>query len=67
MTILFNSEPLELPNDFMTLTELAAFKQVPDQGTAIALNDKLIKRDLWPITKLQPFDRVTIITAAFGG
>lgn len=67
MTILYNDSPIELPNDFMNLQELADWKNLPKQGTAIALNNKLIKRDLWSVTKLNPMDQVTVITAAFGG
>lgn len=67
MTILYNQEPLDLPNDYMTIDDLAKWKEVPSQGSAIAVNDKLIKRDLWSVTKLNPMDRVTVITAAYGG
>lgn len=67
MNIIFNNENIVLPNDYMTLEELAKWKGIPMQGSAIAVNDKLIKRDKWPVIKLENLDRVTVITAAFGG
>lgn len=67
MTILFNNEPIKLPNDQMTLFDLAKWKNIPQQGAAIAVNDRLIKRALWNVTDLNEFDRITVITAAYGG
>lgn len=67
MTIFYNNEPLKLPSDNFTLEELAELKQIPQQGVAIALNDRLIKREKWSVTNLKDMDNVTVITAAFGG
>ena len=67
MTIFLNNNPLELPNDFMTLEDLVKWKNIPTQGTAIALNEKLIKQQQWSVIKLNNLDQVTVISAAFGG
>ena len=67
MTIFVNNNPLELPNDFMTLEDLVKWKNIPTQGTAIALNEKLIKQQQWSVIKLNNLDQVTVISAAFGG
>ena len=67
MTIIFNNENIQLPNEYMTLEDLAKWKNIPSQGSAIALNDKLVKHDNWSVTVLKDLDRVTVITAAFGG
>lgn len=67
MTIFFNDEPIKLPNDFMTVADLVNWKKISEQGTAIAINDKLIKRDKWNVKELNENDRVTVISAAFGG
>ena len=67
MTILYNDQIFELPNLNMNLAEFAELKNVPHQGAAIAVNDKLIPRDKWKVTMLNPMDRVTVITAAYGG
>lgn len=67
MNIFYNNIPEKLPSNNMTLADLANFKKLPAQGTAIAINDKLVKRDLWKVTPLHDMDRVTVITAAYGG
>ena len=67
MTIFYNDNPIELPNDYMNLEDFAGWKEIPSQGTAIAVNNRLISRDKWPVTKLANLDRITVITAAFGG
>lgn len=67
MTILINDVPSITPDDNMTVEDLVKWKDIPSQGTAIALNNKLIKQDMWSVTKLKDHDQVTVISAAFGG
>lgn len=67
MTIFFNNEPLQLPQATMTLEELSKLKNIPSQGTAIAVNDRLVKREKWSVYQLNPMDNVVVITAAYGG
>lgn len=67
MTIIYNNETLKLPQDNMTISELAKWKKIPSQGAAIALNDTLIKKNSWETTELKDMDKVIVITAAFGG
>lgn len=67
MNIFLNNIPTNLPDEISTIKELIEWKQIPSGGTAVALNDKLIKQDNWNLTKLQDNDQVTIISAAFGG
>ena len=67
MKILLNNIITPLPSDFMTVAEFVAWKDIKPLGTAIAINDKIIKKDLWDSTTFQDLDRVTVITAAFGG
>ena len=67
MTILYNNQNVDLPFEPMSLEQLAEWKEIPKQGAALALNDKLVKRELWPVTYLNPLDKVVVITAAFGG
>ena len=67
MKIIYNNVPVDLPGDLFTLKDLAELKQIPEQGAAIALNDKLIKKDQWSVTPLKDLDQVTVITAAYGG
>ena len=67
MSIIYNNVLTPLPEKSMTIADLALWKKIPQQGTAIAVNDKLIKRDKWQVVFLNEGDRVTVITAAYGG
>ena len=67
MKIILNDEALELPRDGMTVSDLLTWKQIGVQGTAIAIGDKLLKRDKWHETLLTDGMEITLITAAFGG
>jgi len=67
MNIIFNNIQLKLPAEVMTVAELASWKNIKPQGTAIAVNDRIIRKEIWKSTILKPLDRVTVISAAFGG
>lgn len=67
MTVLLNNQPVLLPYDNMTVEEFANWKSIPFAGTAIAINDKLVKKDQWSVLFLKDMDQITVITAAFGG
>lgn len=67
MNIFINDLPVVTPNDNMTVADLVKWKDIPAQGTAIAINDHLIKQDQWPVKQINEFDRITVISAAFGG
>lgn len=67
MNVLLNNIPTVLPNDFMTIEELIKWKKIPSQGTAVAVNDKLIKQESWSHHKLNDLDQITIISASYGG
>ncbi len=67
MNIILNNIPTKLPDDYMSVEDLAEWKGIKKQGTAIAVNDMIVKKDDWELTKLHELDRVTVISAAFGG
>lgn len=67
MKIYLNNEPLELPSENMTVSDLMTWKNISPQGTAIAVGDRLLRKDSWSTTKLADNMEVTVITAAFGG
>lgn len=67
MKIFLNEEALELPNENMTVSDLLTWKQISQQGTAVAIGEKLLKRDHWNETRLAEGMEITLITAAFGG
>lgn len=67
MNIILNNIPTKLLDDYMSVEDLAEWKGIKKQGTAIAVNDMIVKKDDWKLTKLHELDRVTVISAAFGG
>ncbi|MCD8295957.1 MAG: sulfur carrier protein ThiS [Prevotella sp.] len=50
-----------------TLMELASELTLPENGVAMALDNKMIKRDQWTNTPLTNGSEVIIIKAACGG
>lgn len=67
MKIYFNDELITLPSEYMTVENLAEWKNIPQEGSAIAVNNKLIRKQNWSTVKLSDNDIVTVISAAFGG
>lgn len=67
ISIKINNRPFDLPNDYMTLEELITHKGIASGGTAVAINNKIIKHENWPATTFNNGDSVVIISAAFGG
>lgn len=67
MKLFINDHIEEFKKDKLTIKELTELKNIPENGTAVAVNDRLIKRDDWTTTILTDNDSVTLISAAFGG
>lgn len=67
MKAIINDIPTSLPHVNMTVAQLVEWKGIRPQGTAIAVNDKIIGKALWPTTYINDLDRITVISAAFGG
>lgn len=67
MTIELNNKTFELPAECRTIHDLVALKNIPQGGTAISVNDRLVRHADWASTELNDNDRVIIISAAFGG
>lgn len=67
MKIFINNQLVELPAGEMTVAELIAWRNIPSGGTAITLNDRIVRRSDRESTKLSDGDRIVVISAAFGG
>ena len=67
MKIYFNNELIDLPSDYMSLSQFLEWKGLKTSGTAIAVNNKVIRKMAWDSTFLNDEDRITVITAAYGG
>lgn len=67
MKIFINNQLVELPAGEMTVAELIAWRNIPSGGTAITLNDRIVRLSDRESTKLSDGDRIVVISAAFGG
>ncbi len=66
MEITVNDKKMQVA-DNIALAQLLADLKVPEKGTAVAINDKIAKKDTWAERTLMPGDNVLIISAAYGG
>ena len=67
MNITINGTRTDVPDNIDNIEKLINWKHLPEQGTAVAIGFKIIKRDNWGLTSIEPFENITIISAAFGG
>lgn len=66
MKISVNNKETELL-DGNTIAQLAIQLELPAQGVAVAVNNKMIPRKEWETYAIQEGDNLTIIKAACGG
>ncbi len=66
MQIQINGHPYELPAD-ATLDQAVALVSTTGAGVAAALGDEVVPRSQWVLTRLDPGQRVEVLTAAQGG
>ncbi len=66
MIIILNGNETEI-TDNCTVAQLLISKNIPTSGTAVACNDKVVKKSTHETTILSEGDRVEIIRAVAGG
>ncbi len=66
MKVLVNNKEMELAEG-STVADLARQLELPAQGVAIALHNRMVPRTQWEEQTLQPDDSLVIIKAACGG
>lgn len=66
MKVLVNNKEMELAEG-STVADLARQLELPAQGVAIALHNRMVPRTQWEEQTLQPGDSLVIIKAACGG
>lgn len=66
MKISVNNKETEI-DPKTTVDLLVSSLQLPGQGVAVAVNNKMIPRAAWQTVELQPGDNLVIIKAACGG
>lgn len=67
MKIKINNEQVVTPSDEMTVSELLIWRNIPEGGTAVAINGKLIPKSGRDIQYIKDQDDIVIISAAYGG
>lgn len=50
-----------------TVSRLAEQENIGLRGVALALNDKVVRKNMWDTTLLKEGDKVTVVKIAFGG
>ncbi len=66
MRIRINGEDRDLP-DAASVAELVAAFQLTPERVAIEVNERLVRRAVYAETRLQPGDRIEIVTLVGGG
>jgi sulfur carrier protein len=66
MEIVINGMAHQVPGD-MSLERAVSLISSSATGIAAAVNDEVVRRASWPHTRLQPGDRVEVVTAVQGG
>ncbi|MFI3305868.1 MAG: sulfur carrier protein ThiS [Rikenellaceae bacterium] len=50
-----------------TLCDLLVMHSIKSEGVALAVNNRIVKRDDWQIAELSEGDKITLIQATYGG
>ncbi|MFI3303491.1 MAG: sulfur carrier protein ThiS [Rikenellaceae bacterium] len=66
MTIYLNQRELTVECD-ITLWDLLSEHSIKPEGIAIAINNRIIKRNEWQTTQLFDGAKITLIQATYGG
>lgn len=66
MIVSVNDKPVEVAAG-SNVEQLLQTMDIRSRGTAVAVNDKIVKRDNWSETTLCEGDSILIISAAYGG
>lgn len=66
MKVFVNSQEYQLDSS-ISVCELAVRLGLPEGGVAIAVNNKIVKRDEWNSFILNENDNIIVIKAACGG
>ncbi len=66
MKVYINQNETEVPED-ITVQELLDRQQIAAEGTAMAIDNKLVPKSEWSNRTLADGDKITLIRATFGG
>lgn len=66
MKVFLNKQSYDIAEN-VSLQQFIDTLGIDTRNTAVAINNRLIVRNLWDTTKLHDEDNITIIVAAYGG
>lgn len=66
MTIFLNRTAVEVESP-VTLAELLRQQGIPARGIAVAIDNKVVRKDAWESTTLEEGCNITVIRAVCGG
>ncbi len=66
MEVFVNRKPVEVA-EATTLEELLRSQQIAPEGTAAAVNNRVVPRAAWSATQLEEGAKITVIRAVCGG
>lgn len=68
MKLTLNNKAVEIDGELQpVLSDVLAAQGVPARGIAVAINNRVVRRDDWSVTRLSDGDSITVITAICGG
>ena len=67
MEVTINEHNTTLPKGASLAEAISELNITETNGIAVAINDKVIKRENWPTEKLKSNDKILVIRAAQGG
>lgn len=62
MTIFINERPVKLPSCIMTIRQMIEWKMPRHNGTVVAVNDRILREEIWENQLLKEGDRVAILS-----
>ena len=65
--VLLNGKKLEISDNILTIADLLSSMSIPTVGTAVALNDKVVRKADHEATAIEDNDTVEIVRAVAGG
>ncbi|MDE6806824.1 MAG: sulfur carrier protein ThiS [Muribaculaceae bacterium] len=66
-SIMLNGVLTALPAEVFTLEQLLTWRNIPTQGTAVAINGRVIPARMHSVTQLNEASNVMVLSAAYGG
>ena len=67
MLVYVNNEAVTIDDNENSVSDLLRLLNKGTKGLGVGINNKLVKAKDWDSTRLRQYDRVTLISASYGG